>query len=55
VAMPDANYAVTHGGRSRTPYVLDSPAPTDKAFYLTSADAAGAAANFTPINCAVFR
>ena len=55
VAMPDANYAVTHGGRSRTPYVLDSPAPTDKAFYLTSADVDGDGANFTPINCAVFR
>ena len=55
VAMPDANYAVTHGGRSRTPYVLDSPMPTEKAFYLTSAAESGAAANFTPINCAVFR
>ena len=55
VAMPDANYAVTHGGRSRTPFVLDTPAATDKAFYLTSGDTAGAGTNFTPINCAVFR
>lgn len=55
VAMPDANYVVTHGGRSRTPFVLDSPAPTEKAFYLTSGAVDGNGFNFTPINCAVFR
>jgi hypothetical protein len=55
VAMPDANYAVTHGGRPQALLVLDSPAPTEKAFYLTGLNAVDAGANFTPINCSVFR
>ena len=55
VAMPDVNYAVTHGGRPQALIVLDSPAPTEKAFYLTSLNAVDAGANFTPINFAVFR
>jgi hypothetical protein len=55
VAMPDANYAVTHGGRPPILLVLDSPAPTEKAFYLTGLTSAGGAANYTPINCSVFR
>lgn len=54
-AMPDASYAVTLGGRMRTGFVYDDPAQTQYAFYLASANTAGALENFTPINCSVFR
>jgi hypothetical protein len=54
-AMPDADYIVAAGGRIRASYVLDSPAPTAQAFYLTATDTTFAGANFSSVHCAIFR
>lgn len=54
-AMPDANYAVTIGGRLRASYVVTSPAPTAQAFYFIGTNTAFTPDDFSPVHVSVLR